>query len=169
MTAVTVAAAGRGWRLLVDGRPHGQVGELEDANRLLAVLDLPGPVLSGSPACDWREDTADLPAGRGKRPNAGVPCPFYASRTVIWESPGMFGVRLCCDPHVSVYCDVSPDWFTWVLPRQVPRGDPGDRGPGFDKNSTADMRRLGILLAGQDIPPKALPGLLRAIPGNTPR
>ena len=169
MTEVTACADGRGrggWRLLVDGRPYGLFTDLEEANRLLGRLDLPGLALAGSPSCDWQEDTADLPAGKGKRPNAGVPCLFFASRTVIWESPGMLGVRLCCDAHVSVYADVPGEWLTWVLPRPVPRGG---HPPGFDKHSEADMRRLGELLAGQGIPPGSLPGLLLAVPGERPR
>src|ERR1700735_362931 len=107
---------------------------------------------AGAPLCDWRGDTAALPAGKGKRPNAGVPCGLYASRTVIWESPGMFGVRLCCAAHVGVYAGVPPEWLTWVIGRPVGRGGQ----VGFDKYSPADMGSLTAILAGHGIPEGAL-------------
>lgn len=161
MTAAYDDGHGGGWSLLVDGRPHGRHPDLEDANRLLSRLGLAGAELGGSPLCDWREDTAALPAGGGPRPNAGVPCGLYASRTVIWESPGMFGVRLCCAGHVRAFRDVSAEWFTWVLPRPAARGD---HTPGFDKFSGADMGFLAELLTGERIPPGTLPGLPRVRP-----
>lgn len=160
MTVAGETQAGEaGWALRVDGRRYGWYPDLEEVNRLLARLGVPDPVPGGAALCDWREDTAELPAKGGPRPNAGARCGLFASRTVIWESPGMFGVRLCCDAHVRVYRAVSPDWVTWVLPRPVPRGDPGGRGPGFDKRDAGDMRRLRALLAGRGLPPGAIPGV----------
>jgi hypothetical protein len=68
----------------------------------------------------------------------------------------MFGVRPCCEDHAGVYLDISDEWRSWVLPRPVSRGG---HPAGFDKHSPADMSRLTALLAGQGIPPGALPGL----------